>query len=707
MDTQTHIQYVKGIGPRRSAQFQRLGVETVEDACFYLPRRYEDRRALKKIVALQPGQLVTIIGEVQMAGVTTTARQKKKMYEVTVSDSSGIVTAKWFHFNAKYMKDVFQKGRKVVLSGQLQTNQYAGWGKELIHPEHEILSGDQEDLIHCGRIVPIYPATEGLSQRMIRGTMKLLIDEFSSQFADVLPPAITDKYKLIPLAQAINNVHFPDKPYDNLDQLNQNASPPHKRLIFEELFLLQVGLALKKQGRHYEEKGVTFNPDGALLGKLQSILPFPLTGAQKRVIGEIKTDMSSPHPMQRLLQGDVGSGKTVIALAAALIAIENGYQAAIMAPTEILAEQHQLKLHHLLEQLELRAALLTGEMPAKLKRAAAEQIESGQAQLIIGTHALIQTEVKFARLGLVIVDEQHKFGVAQRLTLQKKGGQGENIHPDLLVMTATPIPRSLALTVYGDLSLSVLDEMPPGRQPVRTHLRYDKDREKIYQFLRGEVGKGGQVYIVYPLVEESEKLELKAATKMYEHFQKDVFPELNLGLVHGRMSANDKEQVMQAFRRNEISILIATTVIEVGIDVPNTSIMLIEHAERFGLSQLHQLRGRIGRGERPSHCILLAQFPMSVDARQRLQVMVNCSDGFTIAEEDLRLRGPGDFWGTRQSGLPDLRVSQILRDAPLLEIARKEAFSLVASDPHLENHKPLLSAIEHKWKEKLDLLRAG
>jgi len=709
MDLQIPIQYIRGVGPRKAALFKRLGVETVEDACLYLPRRYEDRRHLKDIVHLEPGQMATVIGEVQMAGVTTTPKRKKKIFEVVVSDRSGIVTAKWFKFNANYMKQIFSKGQRLVLSGVLQVNTYSQWGKEMHHPEYEFLSGDDEDLIHCGRIVPVYPATEGLTQRSIRSIMKRLIDEAAADFGEILPETLCRRHRLIPLSEAIAQVHFPESPYDNLEQLNQHTSPPQRRLIFEELFLLQLGLALRKQGLDQEAKGIAFKAKGKLLAGLWKLLPFRLTKAQQRVIREIKNDMARPHPMQRLLQGDVGSGKTIVALAAILLAVENGYQAAIMAPTEILAEQHYLKIHHLLEQLGLKTAVLTGRVKGKQKKQILARIEAKEVEVVIGTHALIQEEVRFACLGLVVVDEQHKFGVAQRLLLQRKGQNAEGCQADLLVMSATPIPRSLALTVYGDLSLSVLDEMPPGRRPVKTHLRYDSARPKIYSFLQQEAEKGRQAYIVYPLVEESEKLQLRAATEMYEHFRQEVFPRLRVGLIHGRMPGEQKEQVMKTFRQGELDILVATTVIEVGIDIPNASLMLIEHAERFGLAQLHQLRGLVGRGEQQAHCILLAHYPLSEEAKQRLQVMVNTSDGFAIAEADLELRGPGDFWGTRQSGLPDLRIAHILRDASLLETARQEAFALVETDPHLraEEHKPLLDAVEHKWADKLALMQAG
>ena len=706
MDLQTPLQYIKGVGPRKAALFERLGVRTLEDACFFLPRRYEDRRHLKSIAQLEPGSPATVVGEVQMAGVITTSRLRKKIFQVVVSDGGGIVSAKWFKFQPQYMKQAFRKGRKVVLSGLLQQNGYSPWGKEMQHPEYEFLSGGADDLIHCGRIVPVYPATEGLSQRVIRRIIKQVIDEHARRLPEVIPLFLREKYQLPPLSEAVLQVHFPQPPYADPEQLRQYAAPQQKRLIFEELFLLQLGLALRRRRLGGRNRGIAFDTGDELLARLYDLLPFALTAAQRRVLEQIKADMRRPRPMRRLLQGDVGSGKTVIALASILLAVQNGCQAAIMAPTEILAEQHYLKIHRLLEQMKISSGFLSASVSSRRKKEILAQIAAGRLQVAIGTHSLLQREVSFSRLGLVVVDEQHKFGVVQRLGLQQKGGGRQ---PHVLFMSATPIPRSLALTLYGDLSLSLLDESPPGRRPVRTHLRDDSARAKIYDFLRREVKNGGQVYIVYPLVEESEKLQLRAASQMYEHLRRDIFPDLRLALLHGRLTGEEKERVMAQFAAGGIDVLVATTVIEVGIDVPNASIMLIEHPERFGLSQLHQLRGRVGRGKRPSHCILLTPPRLSQEARQRLQVLADSDDGFAVAEADLRMRGPGDFWGTRQAGMPELRVANILRDAALLEAARREAFALVEDmvSSNESAYGALLAAVERKWGDKLALAAAG
>ena len=480
-------------------------------------------------------------------------------------------------------------------------------------------------------------------------------------------------------------------------------STAHKRLIFDELFYFELAMALKHKG-HILEEGIAFQTRGELSGRFLSILPFGLTEAQKRVIGEIHGDMARPSPMHRLLQGDVGSGKTVVSMAAMLTACENGYQAAIMAPTEILAEQHYRNIARWVESLGLRAALLLGSMRSAEKKEVARQIENGEIQFVVGTHALIQEGVEFRKLGLVVVDEQHRFGVVQRAALRAKGSK-----PDVLVMTATPIPRTLAMTVYGDLDISVLDEMPPGKKPVKTKVFFEKERPRVYEIVRKEIVKGNQVFIVYPLVTESEALDLKDATRMAEHLQKDVFPELRIGLVHGRMKGPEKDEIMKSFNDGRLDILVSTTVIEVGIDIPQASLMVIEHAERFGLAQLHQLRGRVGRSDIPSYCVLMTGHKGSENARKRLRIMEQTTDGFRIAEADLEIRGPGEFMGTRQSGFPDFRVADILRDGRLLNDARTEAFQLVEKDPRLERpeHAALREVLLWKWEGRLDLARTG
>jgi ATP-dependent DNA helicase RecG len=529
--------------------------------------------------------------------------------------------------------------------------------------------------------------------------MKSIIDSCSAAIPESLPDHLIKKYSLMPAADALAEVHFPAQE-KNIDVLNRGTSAAHRRLSFEELFVLELGLALRKKGVTVEKKGIAFTSGGKLEAALRKSLPYTLTAAQERVINEIKKDMATESPMNRLVQGDVGCGKTVVALVASLLAVENGYQACIMAPTEILAEQHYRNITSLARPLGVSVRLLTGgRKKKKEKEMLLSEIASGAAQIVIGTHALIEGDVGFHRLGLAIIDEQHRFGVMQRSTLKSKG-----LEPDVLVMTATPIPRTLALTVYGDLDVSVIDEMPPGRAPVVTKLYFESRRREAYQFIENELAKGRQAYVVYPLVEETEKSDLKAATEMAAHLQQDIFPRWKIGLLHGRMKGEEKEAVMSAFQSGSTNILVSTTVIEVGVDVPNATAMVIEHPERFGLAQLHQLRGRVGRGAHQSHCILMGPRMFVEEARERLNAFARTNDGFRIAEEDLRLRGPGEFFGTRQSGLPDLRAANIIRDADLLEKARTEAFEMVKNDPELTRYPRLRELLRRKWQGRLGLI---
>ena len=528
--------------------------------------------------------------------------------------------------------------------------------------------------------------------------MKNIVDSCSAAVPEPLPDYLVAKYALMPAAEAVPEVHFPTKE-NNIDVLNRGMSAAHRRLSFEELLVLELGLALRKRGLSIEKKGISFKTLGRLEDELRNNLPFTLTQAQERVIGEIKKDMTADRPMNRLVQGDVGCGKTVVALIAMLMAVENGYQACVMAPTEILAEQHYRTIAALSALLGITVKRLTGSLRKKAKDAVLAEIASGAAQLVIGTHALIEGAVAFHKLGLAIIDEQHRFGVMQRSMLKSKG-----LEPDVLVMTATPIPRTLALTVYGDLDVSVIDQMPPGRSPVITRLYYESKRRDAYQFIENELEKGRQAYVVYPLVEETEKSDLKAATEMAGQLQKDVFPAWNVGLLHGRMKGGEKESVMTAFSSGEIHVLVSTTVIEVGVDVPNAAVMVIEHPERFGLAQLHQLRGRVGRGAHQSACILMGPRMFAEETRERLIAFTRTNDGFRIAEEDLRLRGPGEFFGTRQSGLPDLRAANIVRDADLLENARNEAFELIKADPGLSRYPRLYELMKQKWEGRLGLI---
>jgi ATP-dependent DNA helicase RecG len=508
--------------------------------------------------------------------------------------------------------------------------------------------------------------------------------------------------KLTPLPEALRRVHFPD-PDDDFQALQDRKSPAHRRLIFEEFFFMEIGLALRRSGTALE-RGIPFPISRLHTAKLRALLPFALTPAQERVLREIEGDMRKPHPMNRLLQGDVGSGKTIVALMAALLAVEGGYQVALMAPTEILAEQHFLNIRPLIERLGLRSCLLTSSLKKAQKQALHEDLKAGAIPLAIGTHALIQGEVEFKNLGLAIIDEQHKFGVLQRATLKKKG-----YHPDVLVMTATPIPRTLAMTLYGDLDVSIIDQLPPGRGVVTTRVFAEKERHQVYRLLREEVGRGKQAFVVYPLVEESGHLDLKDATRMAAHLQRDIFPDFKVGLIHGRLKSEEKEAIMADFKARRLQILVSTIVIEVGIDVPNASVMVIEHAERFGLSQLHQLRGRVGRSRDPAQCLLIAPYRRSEDAEQRLRVMEKTTDGFKIAEEDLAIRGPGELLGTQQSGLPELRVGDFVKDFPLLAEARKEAFAVIDRDPALTapEHFPVRETLAERWKGKLEFARVG
>jgi len=696
----TPIQYVKGVGPRLAKLFEKKGILTVEDGLYFLPRAYEDRRHLKKISELKAGRKETGFGEILLSGVALYQNNRKRIFEAVVGDGSGTITLKWFRGNERYLRDRFKKGRRLIFSGEVRWFNYQ---KEIHHPDVEIVEGDiEEDYLNFKRIVPIYSETEGLYQRTLRRLMKTIVDGYSDELSSPIPKEIVERQDLIDFSEAFRRVHFPPDG-ESIEKLNQQRSDGHRRIIFDEFFFLELGLALRKKGLSLET-GISFKTEGTLSKKLMSQLSFRLTGAQQRVLAEIVEDMEKSTPMNRLIQGDVGSGKTIVALLSALRAVECGFQTAIMAPTEVLAEQHYLTIHRWVEPLGVRVVLLTSHIKGSEREEIYEQIKGGEVQIIIGTHAVIQEQVEFHRLGLAIIDEQHKFGVVQRGLLKKKG---EN--PDVLVMTATPIPRTLAMTLYGDLDISLIDEMPPGRMPVETKVFPESGRGRVYRIVEEEVKKGRQAFIVYPLVEESEKLDLKDATQMADHLQKDVFPQFRIGLLHGRMKSDEKEAMMMEFKEGKIQILVATTVIEVGIDIPNASIMVVEHAERFGLSQLHQLRGRIGRGEYPSKCILLAQYRSSEEARIRLRAMEQTNDGFKIAEQDLELRGPGDFFGIRQSGLPDFRVAHILRDTPILIEARKEAFRLIQKDSNLEepSHQGLREVLMRRWKGRLELATIG
>ncbi len=687
----TPVQYVKGVGPARAKILGLLGIKTIEDILFYFPWRYEDRKNLKKICSLSYGDHETTLCEVVSANIITTPRKRMKIFELTVTDGSGSLKSKWF--NQPYLKRYFSKGQKVVLSGVVKGNPYTGIGLEMENPDFELL-GTEDKLIHTSRIVPVYKATEGISPKQLRTLLFNALDKYSFLIEEYLPEEVLKKNNLQSLRWSVQEAHFPEE-FVDVSELNKGISPAHRRLVFDEFFLLELGLALLKK-KETREKGISFKSKNDLVIKFLDSLPFKLTGAQKRVLKQIEEDMERPLPMNRLVHGDVGCGKTIVALVSMLIAVENGYQACLMAPTELLAEQHYINIHRMVEDIGLKVVLLTSSSRNKH----VDDISEGKAQIVLGTHALIQEHVKFRKLGLAIIDEQHRFGVVQRAALRSKG-----FNPDILIMTATPIPRTLAMTLYGDLDISIIDELPAGRKPVTTKVFFPSQKERIYSLIKGEFSKGRQTYIVYPLIEESEKLDLKSAIDGAEAF-KNIFPERKIGLVHGKMHHDERESVMAEFKAGSIDMLVATTVIEVGIDVPNASLMLIVHTERFGLAQLHQLRGRIGRGGYDSHCLLMAYPPFSEEAKRRLKAMESTGDGFIIAEEDLAIRGPGDFFGTRQSGIPDLRIANIIRDVRVLESARKDAFDLIDAGPDLNGHPLLKEVLQKKWMGRLELIKS-
>lgn len=687
----THVQYVKGVGPARAKLLKRLGIETLQDILFYFPWRYEDRKDLRKISSLKYGNHETVLCEVVSSEIITTPRKRMKIFELTVSDDTGFMKSRWF--NQPYLKKYFQKGQKVILSGIVKGNPYTGSGLEMENPDFELF-GNEDSLIHTSRIVPVYKATEGLSPKQIRTLMFNTTKACSFIVEDYLPEDVLKRNNLKPLVWAVKEAHFPVE-FGDVSALNRGVDPAHRRLVFDEFFLLELGLAVLKK-RETLEKGISFSVKDGLVNRFLKSLPFELTNAQKRVLEEIRSDMQRHLQMNRLVHGDVGCGKTVVALVSMLIAVENGYQACLMAPTELLAEQHFINIHKMVEELGLKVVLLT----SGVKDRPIDGIAGGDAQIVIGTHALIQETVQFKKLGLAIIDEQHRFGVVQRAALRNKG-----FNPDILIMTATPIPRTLAMTLYGDLDIAVIDELPAGRKPIITKIVFPSQKDMAYSLIRRELSLGRQVYIVYPLIEESEKLDLKSAIDGAEALKK-IFKDRKIGLVHGKMHHDERETVMAMFKSGDIDILVATTVIEVGIDVPNATLMLIVHSERFGLAQLHQLRGRIGRGGHDSHCLLMAYPPFSEDARRRLKAMETTGDGFRIAEEDLAIRGPGDFFGTRQSGIPELKIANIIRDIGVLEVARKEAFDLIDKDPELNRYPLLKEMLQRKWMGRLELIKS-
>jgi ATP-dependent DNA helicase RecG len=692
------LQFIKGVGPKKAILLEKLGLRDVEDALYFLPHRYEDQSSVKTIAHLVSGEPVTVMGEIINAG-SFHINRRKKIFEIIIEDDTGTMRAKWFKFNEKFMIDKYLVGDKVILSGKPVLSRYSGSGLEFIHPNVEYGSLDDEGLVESGRIVPVYHTTEGLHLKSIRSIMRNLIDTYAPLLEEFLPEDVIHRFELPSREEALRSVHFPPAGA-SIEPLIKFKSSAQIRLIVEELFLIQLAMAFKRKHNKESERGTSLTTRGPTIKKFVGLLKFNLTSAQKKVLGEIMDDLEKERPMNRLLHGDVGSGKTIIALISLLTAIDNGMQGALMAPTELLAEQHYNNIQQFCKPLGINIELVTGAIVSKEKKVLYEKILKGHVQIVIGTHALIQKDIQFQNLGLAVIDEQHRFGVRQREALGKKG-----IFPHTLIMTATPIPRSLALTVYGDMDVSVLNELPPGRQPIKTKRFYDDRREEAYLFLAEEIKKGRQAYVVCPLIEESETRDLKTVIAIHQSLQ-EQFPNFKLGLIHGRLNIEERQKIMAAFLAKEINILVATTVIEVGIDVPNATVMIIEHAERFGLSQLHQLRGRIGRGEFLSYCLLIAYFPVSDEGKERLDAMLKSSDGFYIAEEDLRIRGPGDFLGTRQSGLPTLRVANLVRDIELISPVREEAFRLIDLDPTLRDpvNEKLKTVFQDYIGDRIDLM---
>jgi len=691
------IQFIKGVGPKKALLLEKLQLTTIEDFLYFLPFRYEDRRQIKNISTLMPGEFATFMAEVLNASVIYMGR-RKRVFEVIFQDETGTTRAKWFRFNETYMLGKFKTGEKIIVSGKPTANKRSGL--EIVHPDTERVAGDATISLEIGKIVPVYHTTEGLHQKSMRSILNNVLDIYLPLVEEVIPEDILRRHKLLSRSDAFHQAHFPPSEGFTTKDLDAFKTPAQKRLIFEELFLIQTGLAFKKKHATEIKTGTAFKTRGNLIKRFVKLLPFQLTAAQKRVLAEIMEDLEKEKPMNRLIQGDVGSGKTIVALTALLTAVDNRTQSALMVPTEILAEQHYLNIRPYCEELGIEVALVTGTLKGKERKAIYQDIEEGKTRIIIGTHSLVQKEIQFEKLGLAVIDEQHRFGVLQREAIGKKGDQ-----PHLLIMTATPIPRSLALTIYGDMDVSFLDEFPPGRQPITTNVYYEKYQDKAYALMDAEIKLGRQAFVVCPLIEESEVMDLKAVATVFESIQSQ-FPHLNACLIHGKLKKEERQEIMSRFLKNEIQVLVATTVIEVGIDIPNATVMIIEHAERFGLAQLHQLRGRVGRGKHASHCLLAAYFPISEEGKARMKAMQNSRDGFEIAEEDLKIRGPGDFMGTRQSGLPVLKIANLLRDIKILDVARKEAFALIDRDPNLENpaNQPLKNTVHRLLGKHLPLM---
>jgi ATP-dependent DNA helicase RecG len=703
---QTPLQFLKGIGPARAAQLAALGLNTIEDLLYHLPFRYEDRRSLSKIREARIGEAKTFVGRLVGLSQSYIPRRRMRMLNAVLEDDSGRIALVWYRAPS-YLVEGLAKGQTLMVHGKVEPGR--GGVKEIAHPEFEVI--DPDDPPDHEKILPVYERPEGIPLRAIRMWIGEAVDAYAAHVPSFLPPSVVKKYGYHDVGVALTRIHRPEKS-DDIEALNGSASAAHRAVVLDEFFYLQLGLALRRQNRT-ARSGIAFSRERkSLTQKMWDMLPFRLTRAQEKVLQEIALDMAAPRPMQRLLQGDVGSGKTIVGWFAALRAIENGFQAVWMAPTELLAEQHYRNLKDFAERLGVPMALLTGSTAARTRNEIVRQLKDGRVSFVIGTHAVIQENVQVPRLGLGIIDEQHRFGVLQRMALQKlaacRAATDALPEPDILLMSATPIPRSLAMVLYGDLEISWLNELPPGRMPVETRLVRSAARQRVYELVCDEVRKGRQAYVVYPLVEASEKLEVRDATSMAAELSRGAFKNCRVALIHGRIAAAERDETMRRFKAGEVQILVATTVIEVGIDVPNATVMVIEHAERFGLSQLHQLRGRVGRGQHASHCLLIF-YGGSSEALERLRVMERERDGFKIAEADLRLRGPGELIGTRQSGLADFRLANLARDSRLLVEAREEALAWLETDPRLSRpeSRAMKAVLKHRWGGRLELGNIG
>ena len=697
----SEIQYLKGVGPARAQILAARGITTVADLLYYAPFRYEDRTRLTHVRELVPGQTTTVFVKVLTCGLMRT-RRGTFIFDLAAVDASGpggVVRCKWFNATYLQRQRVFHQGQRVFFYGKVERDPFGTGNLQMIQPQYEILpdsEADDRDSLEVGRVVPIYESVGKLGPRVLRRLIATALDALGNRIPDHLPASVLRKNKLMACAESLRRTHFPEK-HEKTEELARFRTLAQVRMIFEEFFNVGAGLALRRR-RAKAAEGIEFQVHGAVREAIKKVLPFHPTAAQKRVLKEIVDDMRSPRPMNRLLQGDVGSGKTIVAVQAALLALDNGYQVALMAPTEILATQHYFYIRELLAPLPYTVDLLVSARRSRAKAELKECIASGEVNLVVGTHALLEEDVQFARLGLAVVDEQHRFGVLQRFKLIRKGRT-----PDVLVMTATPIPRTLALTLYGDLDFSVIDQLPPNRTPIETRMVQESGRAQAFDFIRNKVQGGEQAYVVYPVIEEAARPDIRTAVRMFEHLARNVFPEFRVALLHGRLASADKENVMQRFKRGEVQILVSTTVIEVGVDVPNATVMLIEHADGFGLSQLVQLRGRIGRGRAKSYCLLMASDAPSEIADERLRTMCETTDGFRIAEIDLKLRGPGEFFGTRQWGIPTFRIANLLRDQEILEWAKREATEFIEHPASRQELETYIAFLRKEWPRRYGL----